>query len=554
MNAASLVSIVIAALGWALLQFVWQAGVVGLVYAAARWLLPRGNPRYLAALLALAVLVIWPAVTVWRELAAGLSAVDLPAVAALGSAGAAGAPAPALPGWHRALAAAVPWLVLVWALGVAVLGTRVFRQWRGLRALLRAAEALPAWQARARRFADALGLRRMVPVLASVRVVTPTLVGWVRPAVVLPLALLARMPAAQIDLILAHELAHLKRLDHLANLFQVVVETLFFYHPAVHWISRDARNERELCCDALALRVTRGRRRDFVAALANLEAFRAGDTALALAASGGVLAERAWFIAGALPAPRRHSRGNLLIAVAAVALVGLAWTTWQRASQRAGTLALVAASDRTLLQATEQRTARMPLQWADAAAGAPSLSPVPPAVLAPATPTPVPPRSLRLLDPPSLRLPVAPLRSAPVMAIPPSARVLAPAAATATAPPRAVHTVRPVYPAAELWAGTQARVVVEFALDARGVPRHLEVLGAGAGPFAVAALQALQQWRFAAPTAGGRRYRQAFSFVLGADAAASPAAAQPCVVTTGTHICRPVTAAGAGVTAFKRLR
>ena len=128
------------------------------------------------------------------------------------------------------------------------------------------AEQLPEWQSGARKFADRLGLRQMVPVLASVRVATPTLVGWVKPAVVLPLAVLARMPPAQIDLVLAHELAHLKRLDHIANLFQVVLETLLLYHPVVHWISRDARNERELCCDTLALRVTGGERRDFVAA------------------------------------------------------------------------------------------------------------------------------------------------------------------------------------------------------------------------------------------------------------------------------------------------
>jgi TonB family protein len=116
-----------------------------------------------------------------------------------------------------------------------------------------------------------------------------------------------------------------------------------------------------------------------------------------------------------------------------------------------------------------------------------------------------------------------------------------------------VHTVRPVYPVAELLAGTQARIVVEFALDARGVPRDIEVVGASAGPFAVAALQALQQWRFAPSAVSGRRYRQAFSFLLGAGAGNSPAAAHACLVTTGTHICRPVTDASAGVTLLKPL-
>jgi TonB family protein len=553
MNAAAL-SVCVAALGWGLLQFVWQAVVVGVVYAAARWLLPRGNPRYLAALLALLALAVWPIVTVWHGLATGLSAVGLPDEVVMGAAqSVANSPVMAISGWRVWVNAAVPWLVLAWALGVAVLGTRVFRQWRGLRAMLRAAEALPAWQARARRFAEGLGLRRMVPVLASVRVVTPTLVGWLRPAVVLPLAVLARMPAAQIDLILAHELAHLKRFDHIANLFQVVLETLFFYHPVVHWISCDARNERELCCDAMALRVTRGQRRDFVAALANLEEFRAGRGELALAASGGVLVERAWFIAGttAMARPHRYPRGHVCVALAAVAVVALGWSWWQHVAWQQHTAAMIAANDASVARVLRQDA--MPLQWLPLPMQArQSLLPVASAAVVASAVGLTPPVSAGVLDAPGLRLPTLPLRLAPVAAALPLHAPVPAAGANAT--PHIVHTVRPVYPAAELLAGTQARIVVEFALDARGVPHDIEVVGASTGPFAVAALQALQQWRFAPSAVSGRRYRQAFSFLLGADADDSPAAARACVVTTGTHICRPVTDASAGITELGPLR
>src|SRR6185312_3792635 len=349
MNAFDIVSAGISALGWCLLQFVWQAALIGAVYAALRPLLARGNPRYLAAMLALAAMASCPLVT-WHVVATNPVTVGLPDMITTGSSAVSPSPAASTWTWRTLVQAALPWLVLAWAFGVAALGMRVFRQWRGLRLMLRMAENLPVWQSRTREFANRMGLRRVVPVLASVRVATPTLVGWLRPAVVMPLAVLARMPASQIDLVLAHELAHLKRLDHVANLFQVVLETLFFYHPVVHWISREARNERELCCDTLALQVTGGERRDFVAALANLEEFRAGHAGLALAASGGVLAERAWFIAGAVPKrPQRHLRSHAIVMAVVLALAGTGWTWWRDTAWQQRTAALVAANDASIL-------------------------------------------------------------------------------------------------------------------------------------------------------------------------------------------------------------
>ncbi|MGH8114212.1 MAG: M56 family metallopeptidase, partial [Rhodanobacteraceae bacterium] len=323
MNPSEWFAIVIQSLGWCLLHFVWQAALVGVLYAVARAILPRGNLRYLIAMVAMISLAVLPILTGWHEFRVLQQSVDLGNVIVQGGSGAASPAAAAMTqsDWLAILRAALPWLVLAWGCGVAFLAVRVIRQWRGLRAIVRAAEALPAWQERARRLGQNLGLKRAIRVLASVRIATPTLVGWVRPVVVVPLAMLARMPMEQVDLILAHELAHLRRLDHLANLFQVVVETLLFYHPVVHWISRDARNERELCCDALALQATGGKRRDFVAALAGLEDFRTDHADLALAASGGVLVERAWFIAGV--APERRS-GHLGLMAVGLALVGLA--------------------------------------------------------------------------------------------------------------------------------------------------------------------------------------------------------------------------------------
>jgi TonB family protein len=508
-----------------------------MAYALVRAVLPRGNPRYGAAMLALAAMAACFGATGVHEFSLAATPVALADVTVTAASGATSASTATSPTWQSLLGALLPWLVLAWAIGTGVLATRVYRQWRRLRRMLAAAEQLPEWQARARQFAERLGLRRMAPVLASVRVATPTLVGWVKPVVVLPLALLARMPPAQIDLVLAHELAHLKRLDHIANLFQVVLETLFFYHPAVHWISRDARNERELCCDALALRVTGGDSRDFVAALAGLEDYRADRADLVLAASGGVLVERAWFIAGGVPRPRLHLRGHIVVAGAVALVAGLGWTGWREFAwqQRAG--ALAAANNALVLRQVRQDVVQpLALSPPPSMLAGLHLRPLAPAVASVSATVPsvvastihIPPIALPAWSFADVRMRIAPV-AAPM-----------PAMASAVLP-RALHTVRPVYPPQALIAGLQGQVVVEFTLDASGVPRKLAVVDPGEGLLDASALQALAGWRFAPPATTGRRYRQVFTFRLGENAR-DDAAARPCMITTGTHICRPIDA------------
>ena len=546
MNVLMALSVGVSALGWCLLHFVWQAAAIGVAYASSRAVLPRGNPRYLAAMVALIAMAACPIVTGVHEISLA-TAPEFAGVPVMAVFAAASQSAATTPTWQSLLAALLPWLVLAWAAGAGVLGARVYRQWRGLRRMLAAAEQLPEWQLRARQFADRLGVRRIVPVLASVRVVTPTLVGWAKPAVVLPLAVLSRMPPAQIDLVLAHELAHLKRFDHFANLFQVVLETLFFYHPLVHWISREARNERELCCDTLALQVTGGERRDFVAALANLEEFRTGHVELALAASGGALAERAWFIVGAAPArPQRHSRSHAVLMLAAFALAAVGGMWWRDTAWQQRTAALLAATDASTLRAViHSLQPPVPLPVNDALRK-PLLSPVRYAAVAePAdvlTPASVPVR-ITLVGSPVFHLRDTALRLAPVAPV----ATASPATEQLPGAPRVLHSVSPIYPSQALLSGLQGKVVVGFSLDAAGVPRDLEIVGKGAGQFDAAALQALADWRFAPPAAPGSRYRQAFTFQLGAQATSNAVAAGACLVTTGTHICRHVIDADAGV-------
>ena len=353
-------------------------------------------------------------------------------------------------------------------------------------------------------------------------------------------------------MILAHELAHVRRFDHLANLFQVVVETLFFYHPVVHWISRDARNERELCCDTLALQGSGGSRRDFVAALAGLEEFRAGHADLALAASGGVLVERAWFIAGATPKRRTHAG----LAVALFVLLASAIVStlaWRQNAEHERIDAVLAANAQVVWRQLLAATIVPPPvpAWRTIPATRPALAPLAfarettpqPA----ATPAPVVPALTRMPAPSVANLVLAPAPVDAAVGQMPATVDTLPGPAT-TAAPRPVRSVAPAYPPQALLNGVQGQVEIEFSLDAAGVPQDLRVTrSAASGLFDAAALSALTHWRFAPPAATGSRYRQTFTFQLGGTLDGDASAAQACLVRTGTHICRPVLEGATGI-------
>jgi uncharacterized protein (TIGR03435 family) len=147
------------------------------------------------------------------------------------------------------------------------------------------------WQTAGDRLAVRLGLTRLVRIVEMPHVDVPLVVGCLRPVVVLPIAALSSLNAAQVEAIIAHELAHVRRHDYLVNLMQTLAETLLFYHPAVWWLSARIRDEREHCCDDAAVAVC-GDPVGYAAALAELEAWRGGALNLAAAATGGSLLGR----------------------------------------------------------------------------------------------------------------------------------------------------------------------------------------------------------------------------------------------------------------------
>jgi hypothetical protein len=130
-----------------------------------------------------------------------------------------------------------------------------------------------------------------VRLLESALVRVPTVIGWLRPAILLPTCALTGLTPEQLEAVIAHEVAHIRRHDFLVNLLQTVVETLLFHHPVVWWLSHRIRTEREQCCDDLAVMVC-GDALSYARALAQLEQLRAQAPTPALAASGGSLTSR----------------------------------------------------------------------------------------------------------------------------------------------------------------------------------------------------------------------------------------------------------------------
>ena len=148
-------------------------------------------------------------------------------------------------------------LVSGWLLGVVFFSARLTRSCWWVRSI-RTRDNEPveaAWLETLDDLRRRLGVSRPVRLLKSALVEVPTVIGWFRPVILLPAATLSGLTPGQLEAILAHELAHVRRLDYLVNAFQCLVETLMFYHPVAWWISRCIREERENCCDDLVIEV-----------------------------------------------------------------------------------------------------------------------------------------------------------------------------------------------------------------------------------------------------------------------------------------------------------
>jgi TonB family protein len=219
---------------------------------------------------------------------------------------------------------AAPFVVLGWTAGVVVLTVQLLGGWVQVVRIRRQARPPKSreWGATVTQLAGRLGVRRPVALLESTLVGLPVMVGWLRPVILVPVSVFAGLAPDQIEAILAHELAHVRRGDYLVNALQRVVEIVLFYHPAVWWVSACIRREREHCCDDLAAPLSSSRLL-YAHALLALEEQRGPVPALSLGAAGtGLFARIRRIVDPAAPPDPLFSKGSAMpIVLSLVALM-----------------------------------------------------------------------------------------------------------------------------------------------------------------------------------------------------------------------------------------
>ena len=283
------------ALGWALVDSLWQNALAAAGLAALLAIIPvrAARTRYAVAIVTLALMLALPAATAVRlsemspwtsDVVTATSAVA-PGPTGPGPQAVATTPTPAA--IRAAIEPVLPWVVLAWFGGVVALSLRLASGGLMTRQLGRVGtSSVPdACVEAVARLAARLRISRPVRVLGSAVVQVPAVIGWLRPMILLPASALTGLTPLQLDALLAHELAHVRRYDYVVNLLQSVVETLLFYHPAAWWVSQQVREEREHCCDDLAVAVC-GDAHFYATALLSMERLRVTPPAFALAAAG----------------------------------------------------------------------------------------------------------------------------------------------------------------------------------------------------------------------------------------------------------------------------
>jgi beta-lactamase regulating signal transducer with metallopeptidase domain len=304
-------------LGWALLHFLWQGTALAALAAAAMALCRRTSARYVIGVVALALMLLAPLATFFfystqfystqfdsqrhsgvadTAKSSPLAAVAWPKARGRSAASSStqGSSIESSSGERSRLAPSdvLPWLVEAWLLGVAFFSLRsaggffLLERERRRQSVVVSPRVLEICHTRQRR----IGLTRAIAYCECKWLQAPAVIGWFRPVVFLPVTALTGLSEDQLRSVIAHELAHIRRFDPFVNVFQVCVETLLFYHPAVWWLNKRIRAEREHCCDEMAVALC-GNAVEYARALTLMEEWRSAPV-FAMAANRGPLTER----------------------------------------------------------------------------------------------------------------------------------------------------------------------------------------------------------------------------------------------------------------------
>ena len=355
-------SVIFIQVGWALLHFIWQGALIALVFGLTSIALRRcsARVRYLVACGFFVAMAICPVIT-WltirtdrftlsslvadselstiRESQVSLSSKAPTSIESVSSNDQASSPAieakispnttllaETASNWLDQLSQSIePWIphtVVLWLGGVCALSLRLLLGWVVVVRMRREIStlAMAGWCQRMEVLVSRLRVSTPVKLAESTLVEVPTVIGWLRPMILIPSSAFTGLTASQLEAILAHELAHIRRHDFFVNLVQSVIETLLFYHPAVWWLSKRIREEREHCCDDVAVSVCDSRS-EYIRALVEMESLRSRSS-LAMAANGGSLLSRTRrLLQPASDIPNSASWGASLLAIGSLVLM-----------------------------------------------------------------------------------------------------------------------------------------------------------------------------------------------------------------------------------------
>ena len=238
-------------------------------------------------------------------------------------------------------------VVIAWLVGVGLMLLRVSLAMHQSMAMTADASSVPeqitqTLEAQCKR----LGISRHVAVALSERVDVPGVIGVFWPTLVLPLSLGSGLTPNELQAIIVHELVHIRRHDFAVNLVQMLVESLYFFNPAVWWLSRRVRIEREACVDSAVVRLT-GESLEYATLLGKigrqLVAGGASDALVGLAGRSGegTLLERVKRVVEPGISPRIRLPWATLFVVLLLSALGIA-AVWQ------GTSAAVTLAQRLL--------------------------------------------------------------------------------------------------------------------------------------------------------------------------------------------------------------
>ncbi|MBT1700739.1 hypothetical protein KK083_27865 [Fulvivirgaceae bacterium PWU4] len=322
------------ALGWTLLNSLWQAMIVLLLVVIGLRFTPSrlSQVRYIIACTGMAFIVVMNAATfvyLFGQSPTETAAININNIVA-GSA-AATSPGRSAGDWVMSVigivASNMPLIILCWAAGAFFFALRMVSAWWYVSKLRTESFVIDdVWNDRLQTLARQLGINRAITLAQSARIHSPMVIGCLKPIVLVPMGMLAGLPAEQIETIFIHELAHIRRHDYIINLVQSFVETIFFFNPFVWIISGIIRREREFCCDDTVI-AKHGSALVYARALTQLEEARLTKAAfaLSLAENKNQLLNR---IKRIMEKSAKNYSGRDRLIPAALLVVGLICASW----------------------------------------------------------------------------------------------------------------------------------------------------------------------------------------------------------------------------------